>query len=181
MLPLFQQELSRLGWITPEQFTDIVSVAQMTPGAVSLNTATYVGSLQAGLLGAFAATLGLILPGFCLSIIILKTVKVLKTNMYMERAIRGIRAAAIGLIGSAVLFFMERSMILFSEPSDSLSIATESKLLQNLYAWINHWAGASPLWIGIIIGVVACILSYKKKLSPFLAIPIAFVLGVLVL
>ncbi len=167
MLPLFQQELERLGWLSAEQFTDIVSVAQMTPGAVSLNTATYVGSLQAGPLGALAATLGLVLPGFLLSILIIHIATQVATNRHLERAIRGIRAAAIGLIGGAVLFFFERSMIIGEIPRFGNPL--------------SGWTEVTPIWVAIAIGVVVFFLNYKKVLSPFLAIPLAFGLGVLVL
>ncbi len=164
MIPLFQQELMSRNWITPDQFTDIVSVAQMTPGAISLNTATYVGSIQGGVLGAVSATLGLVLPGFILSILILKILQPLGSSVHMQRAIRGIRAAAIGLIGSAVLFFVEQSMVTTPFPR-SLG---------------SGWSTIAPIWEAILIGVVVFAINYKKRVSPFIIIPVTFLLGVII-
>ncbi len=166
MLPLFQQELAARNWITPEQFTNIVSLAQMTPGAISLNTATYVGSLQGGMLGSIVATLGLILPGFLLSIIILEGAKRLSHsligNRYLVRAIRGVRAAAVGLIAGAVLFFFEHSMITTPLPR----------------SFSANWGNVTPIWWAMALGVVVFFLNRKQRVTPFLIIPLAFLLGI---
>ena len=65
MLPLIQREIIDVnGWLTMEQFLDIVAVAEMTPGPIAINSATFVGYRVAGVLGSFAATFGVVLPSF---------------------------------------------------------------------------------------------------------------------
>ena len=49
-------------WISKDEMLDIIVIAESTPGPISVNTATYVGFLQKGIIGSFIATLGLILP-----------------------------------------------------------------------------------------------------------------------
>ncbi|MCI5562408.1 MAG: chromate transporter, partial [Intestinimonas massiliensis] len=62
-LPLIQhQVVEQNGWLTISQFTDIITISQMTPGPIALNSATFVGIQIAGLPGALIATLGCILP-----------------------------------------------------------------------------------------------------------------------
>ena len=63
MLPMLQREVvEKRGWITEEQILDCYAIGQCTPGVIAVNTATYVGMLQAGPLGAACATLGVIFP-----------------------------------------------------------------------------------------------------------------------
>ena len=56
MLAIIQQEIVRYGWLTRAEFVDIVSIAEMTPGPIAVNAATFVGYRSAGLAGALAAT-----------------------------------------------------------------------------------------------------------------------------
>ncbi len=63
MIPLIQREIVvHHAWLTPGQFMDIIGVAEVTPGPVSINSATFVGYKVAGVAGSLAATLGVILP-----------------------------------------------------------------------------------------------------------------------
>jgi chromate transporter len=79
MIPVIQQEMERLGWLNSQQFLDILGVAQITPGAISVNTATfsgytvmadaYPGQLWMACLGALAGTISVCMPSFfCVNI-----------------------------------------------------------------------------------------------------------------
>lgn len=62
-LPLIQKEVVDLQqWITMTEFTDIITISQMTPGPIAINTSTFVGTQVGGLLGAVIATLGCVSP-----------------------------------------------------------------------------------------------------------------------
>ena len=64
-LPLIQKEVVDLHqWITMTEFTDIITISQMTPGPIAINTSTFVGTQIGGLLGAIVATLGCVSPSF---------------------------------------------------------------------------------------------------------------------
>ena len=62
MLALIRQEIVRHGWLTVQEFVDIVGIAEMTPGPIAVNAATFVGYRTAGLGGALLATAGVALP-----------------------------------------------------------------------------------------------------------------------
>ena len=72
MLSMIQGEVvTRYGWLTPQEFTDIVAISQMTPGPIGINSATYVGystivdagyAPWIGVLGSATATFAVILP-----------------------------------------------------------------------------------------------------------------------
>lgn len=62
MIPLIQKEIESHGWLTPSQFIDIIAIAEMTPGPIAINSATFVGYNTAGFLGGAVATFGVALP-----------------------------------------------------------------------------------------------------------------------
>ncbi|MBQ6622751.1 MAG: chromate transporter [Mogibacterium sp.] len=89
--------------ITASQYADIVAIAQVTPGPVAVNTATYVGYETAGLLGSLSATLGVAMPAFILVAIIASMVERYKRSRIVAGALEGIRPATVGMVASAVL------------------------------------------------------------------------------
>ena len=84
MLSLIQGEVvTRYGWLTTSQFTDIVAISQMTPGPIGINSATYVGytalvnagySPAVGILGSLMATVAVVLPSFILMLTVTKLI-----------------------------------------------------------------------------------------------------------
>ena len=62
IIPLIQEQVvNKAGWITEKMFTDIITISQMTPGPLAVNTSTFVGLQIGGIAGAAAATLGCVL------------------------------------------------------------------------------------------------------------------------
>jgi chromate transporter len=70
MISLVREEVLSHGWLTEESFLNFVAISESTPGPIAVNMATFIGSSQAGLLGALLATLGVILPAFIIMLII---------------------------------------------------------------------------------------------------------------
>ena len=103
MLPLIQQEMIQHGWLTVEQFMDIVAVSQMTPGAIAINNATFIGFKLVGIPGVLATTLGVISPSLIIVLIIASVFDKFADNKYVQRAWAGIRPAVVGLILAAVI------------------------------------------------------------------------------
>ena len=80
MIHLLDSELvERRGWIGSEEFTDLVAIAESTPGPIAINCATFIGYKRCGVLGSIFATLGVVLPSF--AIIFLKASKYLLPKM----------------------------------------------------------------------------------------------------
>ena len=71
VLPLIQQQvITQHHWLTVKEFTDVVTISQMTPGPIALNAATFVGMRAAGFPGAVVATVGCALPPALLALIV---------------------------------------------------------------------------------------------------------------
>ena len=115
ILSLIEHEVMAHGWMTPQEFTDIVAISQMTPGPIGINSATYTGFTAcqtAGLnemmcvLGSTVATFALILPSIVLMLVICQIYLRLKENKWVEGSLKTLRVTVIGLIAAAALLLM---------------------------------------------------------------------------
>lgn len=104
MLPLIYQSVQQFGFMPPEEFSDLLALSQVTPGPIAVNAATYVGLNYAGLPGAAAATIGVVLPEFIIMLIVSRFLDRFRENPLVEGAFTGIRPVTIGLLLAAVLF-----------------------------------------------------------------------------
>lgn len=109
-LPLIQnQVVNNYGWLNMKEFTDIITISQMTPGPISINSATFVGIRIGGVVGAIVATLGCILPSCIIVILLAVLYGKYKNIKYVQGILDGLRPAVVGMIASAGL-----SIIMFS-------------------------------------------------------------------
>lgn len=114
MLPLIQEEMIAHNWITVDQFIDIVAVSQMTPGAIAINNATFVGYKLAGISGVIVTTLGVISPSLIIIAIVATLMKKFSDHPYVEAAWKGIRPAVVGLIMVAVISLGKETITSYS-------------------------------------------------------------------
>ena len=98
MVPLINDEMLSHGWMTQSEVADIVAIAEMTPGPMGLNCATFCGQRVSGALGALSATIGVLAPTFTLCLLAAIFFEKFKTNKYMQNALYGIRPVCVGLI-----------------------------------------------------------------------------------
>ena len=103
-LPLIQdQVVLSHGWLTMAEFTDLVTIAEMTPGPIAINAATFVGIRISGLPGAIVATFGAIFPS-CIIVSILAFIYYRYKNVSLLQSVLGsLRPAVVALIASAGL------------------------------------------------------------------------------
>lgn len=97
-----QTIVEKLGLITVEQFTDMVAIAEMTPGPIGINSATFVGYLVDGVLAGIMASLSFVLIPACLVLLSAYLFEKVKENKWIKAAVTGIRPVAIAFIASAV-------------------------------------------------------------------------------
>ena len=111
ILSLIQMEVEQYGWMSQQEFVDIVAVSQVTPGPIGINCATYVGYTAAGFWGSVLATTAIILPSLIIMLSICKAYfwlnKRFQGNPYFEQTLRMLRFTVIGLIASAALLLMK--------------------------------------------------------------------------
>lgn len=98
MIPLITGEMLSHQWMTPYEVTDIIAIAEMTPGPLGLNCATFAGIKAAGLLGALAANVGVLSPTFLLTALVASFFNRFKESRGMSRMLTGVRPACIGMI-----------------------------------------------------------------------------------
>ncbi len=101
-MPLIQQQVVEThGWLTMAQFGDIVTIAEMTPGPIAINSATFVGTLVAGLPGAIIATLGCVVPSCIIVLTLAYLYHRFRGLRIMQGILAGLRPAVIAMIASA--------------------------------------------------------------------------------
>lgn len=101
-MPLIQsQVVAGRGWITLEEFTNLVTIAEMTPGPIVVNSATFVGNRVAGLGGALTATVGSILPSLVIVTLLAYLYYKYRGLSLMQGLLKGLRPAVVALIASA--------------------------------------------------------------------------------
>ena len=112
MLPILQRELVEdKKWSTEGELADYYAVGQCTPGIIAVNTATFVGRGQAGIVGGVVATLGLVFPSL---VIIMLIAAFLQNFMHLEfviHAFNGVRAGVVALILTSVIKLVKNSVI----------------------------------------------------------------------
>lgn len=101
MLALIQQEIVRYGWLTPQEFVDVVGIAEVTPGPIAINAATFVGFRSAGLQGALLSSLAVVLPSLISVVIVSNLWGKYKNSQGVKFMFAGVRPVVVGLVGAA--------------------------------------------------------------------------------
>jgi len=128
-MPLIQgQVVTMHQWLSMSEFTDLITISQMTPGPIAVNSATFVGIKVAGLPGAIAATAGCILPS-CILVTVIAKLYLKYRNMELLRGVLGsLRPAVVAMIASAGIlilisaFWGSASAISFEETKWSMVV-----------------------------------------------------------
>lgn len=103
-MPLIEEQAVTFhGWITAAEFADLVTIAEMTPGPIALNAATFVGMRMAGLPGALAATFGCVLPSLVIVTLLSWLYTRFRSGKVMQSMLDFLRPVVVGLIASAAL------------------------------------------------------------------------------
>lgn len=151
MVPLISYEMVSHGWMTATEVTDILAIAEMTPGPFGLNCATFAGMNAAGVPGAIIANLGVLAPTLTVCMLVGAALEKFKNNRRMEQMMTGIRPASVGMIFGVIL---------------SLSLE-------------NYAPGLAISWPSVVIGLVDLVLLMKYKVSIPLVIIVSAVFGIL--
>lgn len=136
MIPQISNEMLQNGWMTVEQVTDIVAIAEMTPGPLGLNCATFAGMQAAGIPGAIAANLGVLTPSLTLCAVAAAFFYHFKESKLMRSILVGVRPACFGLV-LGVLVSLSGSNYLTDTGINvpSLAIGAVDLILLLKYKW----------------------------------------------
>lgn len=162
MIALVREEVLGNGWLTEEEFLSFIAVSESTPGPLAVNMATFIGSSQAGFLGALTATAGVVLPAFVIILLIAAVLKNLVKYRGVQAVLGGIRPATAGLVTATALILFMDSILPCSDGTVTFNIENAAVL-----AIISAVAVIYKMW-------------RKKNISPILLIVLSAGLGVMI-
>ncbi|MBQ2897684.1 MAG: chromate transporter [Clostridia bacterium] len=110
-VPFLFEIANKYPWFTKSQLTDMIAVAESTPGPIGVNMATYAGYSAGGVLGAVIATIGLVMPSVIVVLIVAKILEKFKDNKFVGFAFYGIRPAVAGMILAAWISLFQMCVI----------------------------------------------------------------------
>ena len=159
-IPLIRDMVLSYGWLNDEALSYIIAVSESTPGPIMVNIATYVGSTEAGFLGALVATLAVVLPSFIIILLITALLKNAFKNKYVQAVLRGLKPSVIGIVLAMGVYMLVKNCLM------------EDTFKMNLRSIV----------ITAVLGIVAVLYKYfsKKKMSPIIMIVISSLLGMFV-
>ena len=163
-LPFLYDLSDSTGWFTHAQIADMLAVSESTPGPIGINMATYVGYTVAGTSGSLAATIGTIVPGILLVLIITMVLDKFRNNQYVEGAFYGLRPASTGLITSAGLLVAQITFFhfdLYNQASSLISLIDFKAVI-----------------LAVILLIFTRGVKFTKKLHPAFFISISAVVGI---
>lgn len=103
-LPLIQQQCIQVnGWLTMTEFSDVLTISQITPGPIAINAATFVGMKAAGVPGGIVATLGFLLPPFVIVSVLFLLFRRYGKLQFMQDILSVLKPAVVGLIAVAAM------------------------------------------------------------------------------
>ena len=129
MISLIRETVLENAWLTEEEFLNFIAVAESTPGPLAVNMATFIGSSQAGFLGALIATLGVILPSFAIILIIAALIKNLLKYAGVKSVLSGIRPTIVGLILATALTMFVGQVFGFTSVGDAFTFDWRTLLI----------------------------------------------------
>ena len=152
MVPLFQNEIvTRHAFLTAADFANLVALAQVTPGPIGFNSATYVGMVSGGFPGSVAASFGVLVPSVVISLAVAIGLRRSKDADWLKMLLKGIRPCVVGIIAAAVIFFADTSV--FTAPfadwlrGKSFGVCWQGAVIFALVVFLRwRWKKLNPIW-----------------------------------
>lgn len=146
-IPLIRDVVLSYGWMDDEALADLIAVSESTPGPIMVNLATYVGSAQAGVLGALIATISVVLPAFLIVLLIMAALKTALKNPYVQAVLHGMMPCMIGIILATGTYMILKNGIVLQDGAPLLRPLLLTIGLAAIYygARLIRKGGISPL------------------------------------
>ena len=151
-MPLIQEQVvNSHGWLSMPEFTDLITISQMTPGPIAINSATFVGIKIAGVPGALVATFGCVLPSCVIVMLIAKLYLKYRNMDALQGVLNSLRPAVVAMIASAGVSIL---ITAFWGSTEMISLM-------------------GTKWVLVIIFVLGVVLLRKFKMNPILMMVLA--------
>ena len=165
-MPLIQgQVVTGHHWLSMSEFTDLITISQMTPGPIAVNSATFVGIKIAGIPGALAATFGCILPSCIIVTVIAKLYLKYRSMEVLQGVLGSLRPAVVAMIAAAGISIL-------------ITAAGISILITAFWGSRDLIAVTGTKWSLVLIFAVCMILLRKVKINPIWVMILAGVMKV---
>ena len=152
MLPMLKREVvEHRKWTTEEGILDMYAIGQCTPGIIAVNTATFVGYQQAGILGGIVATLGMVTPSLIIICLVASILKTFINLPVVQHALAGIRVAVCAMMLDTVLTMTKKGV--------------KDKLGVFLFLASFLLATLTPVPLAILVILSACIGIAAKRME----------------
>ena len=154
-MPIIQNQVIDIHhWLTMTQFTDIITIAEMTPGPIAINSASFVGIQVAGFCGAVIATVGCVFPS-CIIVMVLAYMYYRYRGLDMVQGIlSGLRPAVIAMISLLIMAFYGQSTL----PNNLTSLDVVALIIFAIDIFILRKWKSNPLWVMLCSGIVGIVL-----------------------
>ena len=161
MLPILQREVvENKGWATEEELMDYFAIGQCTPGIIAVNTATFIGQKEKGVLGGIIATLGLVFPSLVIISLLAGVIEAFSHIQWVQHAFGGIRVCVCVLILNAVVKLYRKAVV------DRITL-----LIFVAVALGSYFLAVSPVVFVVIAAVLGILLSDVGKKPTAQAMP----------
>lgn len=158
MIPLILQEMESHGWMTEQDLTNLIGIAEMTPGPLGINCATFAGNRSAGILGGLAAVIGVLMPVFTLTLLAGIFFRKFKKSHIMQNIMSFVKPVCIAMI-IAIVLTLSLSNYLPKGNIDGAAIfiglfslmLLQKKKKASVLTVLLISAGMGLLWYGLIL------------------------------
>ena len=162
MLSMIMTEAQHFS-VTLAQLADMNALDMVVPGAIAINAATYVGFLHQGIWGSIAATVGVSLPSFILTAIVMRFFTHFQDSTWLPAILSGIKPAAVGLIAAAAMSIAVNVIVLdgkniagvFTDPLGTVSLSCAAIFL--LTAVLNIRFKINPILLTVLAGIAGAV------------------------
>ena len=159
-MPLIQgQVVTSHGWLTMSEFTDLITISQMTPGPIAVNSATFVGLKIAGIPGAVVATVGCILPSCIIVTILAKLYLRYRSMDMLQGVLHSLRPAVVAMIASAGVQIL---ITAFWGNGIEISLFGTKWIMILIFAiriLLLRSTKLNPIWVMVLAGVMKLAMS----------------------
>ncbi len=163
MISIIENEfVSKKQYLSHEEFIKIIAVAESTPGPIAVNSATYIGYKQAGVLGSLMCTLGVVLPSFIIIFTISKFLDAFMRLELVRKAFRGIQCG-IGVLICSAAFKMIKKMKITPVSVITFVLTFIIMVAVDIFAW--NFSSVYLVFAGLVLGVIITALSKKEEVE----------------
>lgn len=154
-LPLIQNQIIDLHhWLDLREFTDLITISQMTPGPIAVNSATFVGLKIAGFPGAVVATLGCILPS-CIIVSLIAYIYLKYRNLSLLQGIlNSLRPAVVAMIASAGISILVTAFFGEEAVMSLANLHLEAMVIFIICVVLLKWRNMNPIWVMVLAGAM---------------------------